>query len=207
MLDVREREEYEQGLIPGSIHIPRGNLETRIESRVPDRSTPVIIYCASGTRSAYAAKTMADLGYTDVVSLAGGFSGWKQNGYDWTLPRTLRPDQFERYSRHVLIPEVGEEGQLQLLDSKVLLIGAGGLGSPAALYLAAAGVGTLGIIDADVVDASNLQRQILHTVDRIGTPKVDSAEATIRALNPDVAVVKYADAAHVRERARRDHRV
>jgi molybdopterin/thiamine biosynthesis adenylyltransferase/rhodanese-related sulfurtransferase len=192
VLDVREREEYEQGLIPGSIHIPRGNLETRIESRVPDRSTPIIIYCASGTRSAYAAKTMADLGYTDVVSLAGGFSGWKQNGYDWTLPRTLRPDQFERYSRHVLIPEVGEEGQLRLLESKVLLIGAGGLGSPAALYLAAAGVGTLGIIDADVVDASNLQRQILHTVDRIGTPKVDSAEATINALNPDVAVVKYA---------------
>jgi molybdopterin/thiamine biosynthesis adenylyltransferase/rhodanese-related sulfurtransferase len=192
VLDVREREEYEQGLIPGSIHIPRGNLETRIESRVPDRSTPVIIYCASGTRSAYAAKTMADLGYTDVVSLAGGFSGWKQNGYDWTLPRTLRPDQFERYSRHVLIPEVGEEGQLRLLESKVLLIGAGGLGSPAALYLAAAGVGTLGIIDADVVDSSNLQRQILHTVDRIGTPKVDSAEATINALNPDVTVVKYA---------------
>ena len=192
VLDVREREEYEQGLIPGSIHIPRGNLETRIESRVPDRSTPLIIYCASGTRSAYAAKTLAELGYTDVVSMAGGFSGWKQNGYDWTLPRTLRPDQFERYSRHVLIPEVGEEGQLQLLDSKVLLIGAGGLGSPAGLYLAAAGVGTLGIIDADVVDSSNLQRQILHTVDRIGTPKVDSAEATIRALNPDVAVVKYA---------------
>ncbi len=192
VLDVREREEYEQGLIPGAIHIPRGNLETRIESRVPDRSTPIIIYCASGARSAYAAKTLADLGYQDVVSLATGFSGWKQNGYDWTQPRTLRPDQLERYSRHVLIPEVGEEGQLQLLDSKVLLIGAGGLGSPAGLYLAAAGVGTLGIIDADIVDSSNLQRQILHTVDRIGTPKVDSAEATIRALNPDVAVVKYA---------------
>ncbi len=192
VLDVREREEYEQGLIPGAIHIPRGNLETRIESRVPDRSTPIIIYCASGARSAYAAKTLADLGYEDVVSLAAGFAGWKQNGYDWTQPRTLRPDQLERYSRHVLIPEVGEEGQLQLLDSKVLLIGAGGLGSPAGLYLAAAGVGTLGIIDADVVDSSNLQRQILHTVDRIGTPKVDSAEATIRALNPDVAVVKYA---------------
>jgi molybdopterin/thiamine biosynthesis adenylyltransferase/rhodanese-related sulfurtransferase len=192
VLDVREREEYEQGLIPGAIHIPRGNLETRIESRVPDRATPIIIYCASGARSAYAAKTLADLGYEDVVSLATGFSGWKQNGYDWTQPRTLRPDQLERYSRHVLIPEVGEEGQLQLLDSKVLLIGAGGLGSPAGLYLAAAGVGTLGIIDADIVDSSNLQRQILHTVDRIGTPKVDSAEATIRALNPDVAVVKYA---------------
>jgi sulfur-carrier protein adenylyltransferase/sulfurtransferase len=193
MLDVRERDEYEQGFIPGALHIPRGNLETRIEANVPDRSTPVIIYCASGSRSAYAAKTLGELGYTDVVSLAGGFSGWKQNGYDWKLPRTLTPQQFERYSRHVLIPEVGEEGQLRLLDSKVLLIGAGGLGSPAALYLAAAGVGTLGIIDADVVDSSNLQRQILHTVDRIGTPKVDSAEATITALNPDVTVVKYAD--------------
>jgi molybdopterin/thiamine biosynthesis adenylyltransferase/rhodanese-related sulfurtransferase len=191
MLDVRERDEYEQGFIPGAVHIPRGNLETRIEANVPDRSTPVIVYCASGSR--YAAKTLGELGYTDVVSLAGGFSSWKQNGYDWKLPRTLTPQQFERYSRHVLIPEVGEEGQLRLLDSKVLLIGAGGLGSPAALYLAAAGVGTLGIIDADVVDSSNLQRQILHTVDRIGTPKVDSAEATINALNPDVTVVKYAD--------------
>jgi sulfur-carrier protein adenylyltransferase/sulfurtransferase len=192
LIDVRERDEYEQGFIPGSVHIPRGNLESRIESRVADRSTPVIIYCGSGVRSAYAAKTLAELGYTDVVSLAGGFSGWKQNGYDWKQPRTLTPEQFERYSRHVLIPEVGEQGQLKLLDSKVLLIGAGGLGSPAGLYLAAAGVGTLGIIDADVVDASNLQRQILHTVDRIGMPKVDSAEATIRALNPDVTVVKYA---------------
>jgi len=193
MLDVRERDEYEQGFIPGAVHIPRGNLETRIEANVPDRSTPIVVYCASGSRSAYAAKTLGELGYTDVVSLAGGFSGWKQNGYDWKLPRTLTPQQFERYSRHVLIPEVGEEGQLRLLDSKVLLIGAGGLGSPAALYLAAAGVGTLGIIDADVVDSSNLQRQILHTVERIGTPKVDSAEATITALNPDVTVVKYAD--------------
>jgi len=192
LVDVRERDEYEQGFIPGAVHIPRGNLESRIEAQVPDRATPVIIYCASGLRSAYAAKTLAELGYTDVVSLAGGFSGWKQNGYDWKQPRTLTPEQFERYSRHVLIPEVGEQGQLRLLDSKVLLIGAGGLGSPAGLYLAAAGVGTLGIIDADVVDASNLQRQILHTVDRIGTPKVDSAEATIRALNPDVTVVKYA---------------
>jgi molybdopterin/thiamine biosynthesis adenylyltransferase/rhodanese-related sulfurtransferase len=192
LIDVRERDEYEQGFIPGAVHIPRGNLETRIEARVPDRETPLIIYCGSGVRSAYAAKTLGELGYTDVVSLAGGFSGWKQAGYDWRQPRALTPAQFERYSRHVLIPEVGEEGQLRLLDSKVLLIGAGGLGSPAALYLAAAGVGTLGIIDADVVDASNLQRQILHTVDRIGTAKVDSAEATITALNPDVTVVKYA---------------
>src|SRR5689334_21008796 len=193
MLDVRERDEYEQGFIPGAVHIPRGNLETRIEANVPDRSTPVIVYCASGSRSAYAAKTLGELGYTDVVSLAGGFSSWKQNGYDWKLPRTLTPQQFERYSRHVLIPEVGEEGQLRLLDSKVLLIGAGGLGSPAALYLAAAGVGTLGIIDADVVDSSNLQRQILHTEDRIGMPKVDSAEAAMKALNPDVKIVKYTE--------------
>jgi sulfur-carrier protein adenylyltransferase/sulfurtransferase len=193
LLDVRERDEYEQGFIPGAVHIPRGNLETRVEANVPDRDTPLIVYCASGVRSAYAAKTLAELGYSDVVSMSSGFSGWKQNGYDWQLPRTLTPQQFERYSRHVLIPEVGEEGQLKLLDSRVLLIGAGGLGSPAALYLAAAGVGTLGIIDADVVDSSNLQRQILHTVDRIGTPKVDSAEATLHALNPDVTVVKYAD--------------
>jgi sulfur-carrier protein adenylyltransferase/sulfurtransferase len=193
VIDVRERDEYEQGFIPAAVHIPRGNLETRIESRVPDRATPIIIYCASGIRSAYAAKTLAELGYTDVVSLEAGFGGWKQNGHEWKKPRTLTPEQFERYSRHVLVPEVGEQGQLALLDSKVLLIGAGGLGSPAALYLAAAGVGTLGIIDADVVDTSNLQRQILHTVDRVGTAKVDSAEASIRALNPDVTVKKYAD--------------
>ncbi len=192
LIDVRERDEYEQGFIPGAVHIARGNLETRIEANVPDRAAPVILYCASGTRSAYAAKTLSELGYTDVVSLAGGFSGWKENGHDWKVPRTLRPEQFERYSRHVLIPEVGEEGQLKLLDSKVLLIGAGGLGSPAAVYLAAAGVGTLGIIDADVVDTSNLQRQILHTVDRVGTPKVDSAEIAIHGINPEVIVKKYA---------------
>ncbi len=191
LIDVRERDEYEQGFIPGAIHIARGNLETRIEANVPDRDAPVILYCASGTRSAYAAKTLSELGYSDVVSLAGGFSGWKENGHEWKVPRTLRPEQLERYSRHVLIPEVGEEGQLRLLDSKVLLIGAGGLGSPAALYLAAAGVGTLGIIDADVVDTSNLQRQILHTVDRVGTPKVDSAEIAIHGINPEVIVKKY----------------
>jgi sulfur-carrier protein adenylyltransferase/sulfurtransferase len=191
LIDVRERDEFEQGFIPGAIHIARGNLETRIERNVLDHETPVIIYCATGTRSAYAAKTLAELGYTDVVSLAGGFSGWKENGYEWKVPRTLDAQQFERYSRHVLIPEVGEEGQLRLLDSKVLLIGAGGLGSPAALYLAAAGVGTIGIIDADVVDVSNLQRQIVHTVDRVGMPKVDSAEIAIHGINPDVTVVKH----------------
>ena len=191
LVDVRERDEYEQGFIPGAIHIARGNLESRIEANAPDRNAPVILYCESGNRSAYAAKTLTELGYTDVVSLAGGFSGWKDNGHEWKVPRTLDHAQFERYSRHVLIPEVGEEGQLRLLDSKVLLIGAGGLGSPAALYLAAAGVGTLGIIDADTVDTSNLQRQIVHTVDRVGTPKVDSAEIAIHGINPEVNVKKY----------------
>jgi molybdopterin/thiamine biosynthesis adenylyltransferase len=160
---------------------------------VPHRERPVVLYCASGNRSAYAAKTLGELGYTDVVSLAGGFSRWKQNGREWRLPRALDKEQFERYSRHVLIPEVGEEGQLRLLDSKVLLIGAGGLGSPAALYLAAAGVGTIGVIDADVVDRSNLQRQIVHTEDRIGMPKVDSAEIAMKGINPDVKIVKYTE--------------
>src|SRR6478609_2134993 len=192
-VDVRERDEYEQGFIPGAVHIPRGHLESRIERAVPDRNTPVVVYCASGNRSAYSARTLAELGYTDVVSMAGGFSRWKQNGHPWRVPRTLSHEQAERYSRHTLIPEVGEEGQLKLLDSKVLLVGAGGLGSPAALYLAAAGVGTLGIIDADVVDRSNLQRQILHTEDRIGMAKVDSAEIAMSALNPDITIVKYTE--------------
>src|SRR3954467_2375198 len=192
-IDVRERDEYEQGFIPGATHIARGFLESRIEGAVPDRERRVVLYCASGNRSAYAAKTLGELGYTDVMSLAGGFSRWKQNGRQWRVPRSLDKQQFERYSRHVLIPEVGEEGQLRLLDSKVLLIGAGGLGSPAALYLAAAGVGTIGIIDADVVDLSNLQRQILHTEERIGMPKVDSAEIAMKALNPDINVVKYTE--------------
>ena len=193
VLDVRERDEYEQGFIPGAIHIPRGNLETRIERNVVDRSTPIIIYCATGTRSVYAAKTLDELGYTDVVSMSGGFASWKENGHEWKLPRTLSHEQWERYSRHVLIPEVGEEGQLRLLDSKVLLIGAGGLGSPAALYLAAAGIGTIGVIDADVVDTSNLQRQIVHSVERVGMAKVDSAEIAIKAINPEVNVVKYTE--------------
>ena len=192
-IDVRERDEYEQGMIPSAVHIPRGNLESRVEQHVTDRATPVIVYCASGSRSAYAAKTLAELGYTDAVSMQGGFSRWKQNGHPWRLPQALDKEQFERYSRHILIPEVGEKGQLRLLESKVLMIGAGGLGSPAALYLAAAGVGTIGIIDGDTIDRSNLQRQILHTEDRIGEPKVDSAEQTLKALNPDVAIVKYTE--------------
>jgi sulfur-carrier protein adenylyltransferase/sulfurtransferase len=193
LLDVRERDEWEQGHIPGAIHIPRGNLESRIDNAVSDRAAPVIVYCAAGNRSAYAAKTLTELGFGDVVSMSGGFTQWKQNGHEWKTPRTLSAQQLERYSRHTLIPEVGEEGQLKLLDSKVLLIGAGGLGSPAAMYLAAAGVGTLGIIDGDVVDRSNLQRQILHTEDRIGMAKVDSAEMTLKALNPEVKIVKYTE--------------
>jgi molybdopterin/thiamine biosynthesis adenylyltransferase/rhodanese-related sulfurtransferase len=191
VLDVREPDEYEQGAIPGALHIARGNLESNIEGRVPDKSTPLVVHCAGGTRSAFAAQTLQQLGYTDVVSVAGGFNKWKDEGRDWAAPRNLSPDQRNRYQRHLLLPEVDTAGQLKLLDSKVLLLGAGGLGSPAALYLAAAGVGTLGIIDMDVVDASNLQRQILHNIERIGERKVDSAKKTLTAINPDVDVVTY----------------
>ncbi|HMK63095.1 MAG TPA: molybdopterin-synthase adenylyltransferase MoeB [Acidimicrobiales bacterium] len=190
-LDVREPDEYEQGAIPGAVHLPRGHLEFQVEGRLPDKSTPVVVYCAGGVRSAFAAKTLGDLGYQDVVSMIGGFNRWKDEGRPWTTPKTLTPDQRNRYQRHLLLPEIGENGQLALLDSKVLLLGAGGLGSPAGLYLAAAGVGTLGIIDMDVVDASNLQRQVLHNMDRIGERKVDSAKKTLSALNPDVNVVTY----------------
>jgi molybdopterin/thiamine biosynthesis adenylyltransferase/rhodanese-related sulfurtransferase len=191
VLDVREPDEYEQGALPGAIHIPRGHLESQIENRLADHDAKVVVYCAGGTRSAFAAKTLKELGYSDVVSMAGGFNKWKNEGRDWRTPQTLTADQRNRYQRHLLVTEVGEEGQLKLLDSKVLLLGAGGLGSPAALYLAAAGVGTIGIIDMDVVDESNLQRQILHNMDRIGERKVDSAKKTLTALNPDVNVVTY----------------
>jgi molybdopterin/thiamine biosynthesis adenylyltransferase/rhodanese-related sulfurtransferase len=190
-LDVREPDEHDQGAIPGAIHIPRGHLEAQIEGRVPDHDAELVVYCAGGTRSAFAAATLSELGYSNVVSMAGGFGRWKDEGKDWRQPQTLTPEQRNRYQRHLLLPEVGEAGQLKLLDSKVLLLGAGGLGSPAALYLAAAGVGTLGIIDMDVVDASNLQRQILHNMDRIGDRKVDSAKKTLTAINPDVNVVTY----------------
>src|SRR5665647_3274714 len=166
LLDVREPDEFDQGAVPGAIHVPRGNLEFSVEGRLPDKSVPVAIYCAGGVRSAFAAKTLQELGYTDVVSVIGGFNKWKDEGLVWTTPRTMTADQRVRYHRHLLLPEVGEAGQMKLLDAKVLLLGAGGLGSPAALYLAAAGVGTIGIIDMDVVDASNLQRQILHNLDR-----------------------------------------
>ncbi|MCP3910357.1 MAG: molybdopterin-synthase adenylyltransferase MoeB [Actinomycetia bacterium] len=191
VLDVREPDEYEQGAIPGSIHIPRGQLESNIENRVHDRATPLIVFCAGGVRSAFAAQTLAQLGYTDVVSVDGGFGRWKDEGRNWKVPQTLTPEQKNRYHRHLLLPEVGDEGQQKLLDAKVLMLGAGGLGSPSALYLAAAGVGTIGIVDMDVVDSSNLQRQILHNTDRIGERKVDSAKKTLTLINPDVNVVTY----------------
>lgn len=190
-LDVREPDEYEQGTIPGSIHLPRGHLESRIENRLGDKDATVIVFCASGVRSAFAADTLGRLGYHDVVSMIGGFNRWKDEGRDWRRPTVLSAEQRNRYQRHLTMPEVGTEGQLKLLDSKVLLIGAGGLGSPAALYLAAAGVGTIGIVDMDEVDQSNLQRQILHSEDRVGERKVDSAKKALRGLNPDVNVVGY----------------
>jgi molybdopterin/thiamine biosynthesis adenylyltransferase/rhodanese-related sulfurtransferase len=191
LVDVRERDEYEEGAIKGALHIPRGNLELRIEGAVPDHSRPIVIYCAGGVRSALAVQALEALGYQDVKSMAGGFGVWKNAGYPYVVPRSLTDDQRGRYSRHLLIPEVGEAGQLKLLDSRVLMIGAGGLGSPAALYLAAAGVGTIGIVDADTVDASNLQRQILHNTARLGKLKTESAHETLAALNPDVHVVEH----------------
>ncbi len=191
VVDVREQDEWDEGHVEGAVHVPRGYLESRIERLAPDTSRPVIVYCSAGNRSAFAAKTLADLGYEDVVSLAGGFTDWKRNGFPVQMQTGLDAPQRARYSRHLLIPEVGEEGQLKLLDSKVLLIGAGGLGSPASLYLAAAGVGRVGIVDADVVDESNLQRQIVHSTESLGEPKVESAKRAIEALNPDVEVVAY----------------
>ena len=190
-LDVREADEYAQGAVPGAMHLPRGFLELQVEGRVPDKDRKIVVYCAGGTRSALAAQALGQLGYSDVASMTGGFNKWKDEGRDWVTPRTLDADQRNRYQRHLLLPEVGEAGQQRLLESKVLLLGAGGLGSPAALYLAAAGVGTIGIVDMDVVDASNLQRQILHNLDRIGDRKVDSAKKTLTAMNPDVNVVTY----------------
>src|SRR2546421_9287613 len=192
VVDVREPEEWAAGHIPGARPVPKSYLESRIEGAVPDRSQHVILYCASGNRSAWATRTLVeDLGYEHVENMTGGFTLWKDRGYEVETPRTLSAEQRERYSRHLLLPEVGIEGQQKLLDAKVLLLGAGGLGSPAALYLAAAGVGTLGIVDDDTVDLSNLQRQVIHTTGRVGEPKVDSAAATISALNPDVNVVKH----------------
>ena len=192
LVDVRESEEWDAGHIPGAKHVPRGYLESRIEGAVKDRDQRVVLYCASGQRSALAANTLREqLGYENVASMNGGITLWKDRGYDVEVPKSLTKEQRERYSRHILVPEIGLEGQTKLLEAKVLLLGAGGLGSPTALYLAAAGVGTLGIVDDDEVDLSNLQRQVIHTTDRIGVAKVDSAEESIKAINPDVNVVKY----------------
>lgn len=191
LLDVREADEFEQGAVPGSVFLPRGHLESQVEGKLPDKSTPVVVMCAGGVRSAFAARTLAELGYDDAVSMVGGFNRWKDEDRDWRVPEVLSAEQRNRYNRHLLLPEVGEEGQQKLLGAKVLLLGAGGLGSPAALYLAAAGVGTIGIVDMDVVDDSNLQRQILHNMDRVGDRKVDSAKKTLTLLNPDVNVVTF----------------
>src|SRR4051794_19117131 len=192
LVDVREQHEFEEAHLPGAVHVPRGHLESRVEGAAPDKSQRVITYCASGNRSALAANTMLnELGYENVESMTGGITLWKDRGYEVEVPKSLSSEQRERYSRHLLIPEIGLEGQTKLLESKVLLLGAGGLGSPTALYLAAAGVGTLGVVDNDVVDLSNLQRQVAHSNDRIGMPKVDSAEIAIKEINPEVKVVKY----------------
>jgi sulfur-carrier protein adenylyltransferase/sulfurtransferase len=191
LVDVREQHEFNAGFIPGAVHIPRGFLELQAESKLPDRQAPIVVYCAGGTRSAFAAKTLAEMGYENVISANPGFVRWKDLRFPVETPPNLTESQRDRYSRHLLLPEVGDKGQAKLLKSRVLLLGAGGLGSPSALYLAAAGVGTLGLVDADVVDASNLQRQILHATSRIGMPKVDSAEIALAELNPDVRVVKY----------------
>ena len=191
LVDVREESEWEQGYLPGAVHISKGYVEQAIEAEVPDRDRQVILYCAGGVRSLLAAQALEQLGYTNVASMSGGFQAWKSAGYRWDAPVILTPEQKQRYSRHLLIPEVGSTGQARLLGSKALFIGAGGLGSPAALYLAAAGVGTIGIVDFDVVDLSNLQRQILHTNDRVGERKVESARKTINALNPDVNVITH----------------
>jgi molybdopterin/thiamine biosynthesis adenylyltransferase/rhodanese-related sulfurtransferase len=191
VIDVRERDEYEQGFIGSAQWIPRGFLELKVEDAVPERDREIILYCAGGTRSALAASALADLGYTRVSSMAGGFRAWKNAGYAFDRPRSLSAEQVKRYSRHIMLPEVGEAGQAKLLDAKVLFLGAGGLGSPSSLYLAAAGVGTIGIVDDDVVDESNLQRQILHNVERLGMPKVESARKTLQLLNPDVNVIAH----------------
>ena len=192
ILDVREDEEVRTGTVPGARTLSRAHFESRAEDMLPDKDAPVVVYCQSGVRSAFAAKTLTELGYSDVSSMKGGFTRWKDLGYEFSIPRILSTAQKDRYSRHLILPEVGEAGQKKLLDSSVLVIGAGGLGSPALLYLAAAGVGTIGIVDSDVVEASNLQRQVVHNTDRIGVLKAESAKDAITKLNPDVNVVVHA---------------
>src|SRR3954471_2211361 len=192
LVDVREKDEWTEGYIPGARWIPRGFLELRIEDQVPEKSSEVVLYCAGGTRSALGARALEELGYTNVKSMAGGFTAWKRSGHTYDKPYIMTQDQSLRYARHTMLPEIGEAGQVKLLRSKVLCLGAGALGSSSGIYLGAAGVGTLGFVDDDVVDASNLQRQILHATDRIGTPKVESARKAINSLNPDVNVVAHA---------------
>lgn len=191
LVDIRERDEWVQGHIPDAAFVPRGFLELQIEQHQPDRSAPVVVYCAGGVRSALAARNLQEMGYENVYSLIGGFNGWKNASLPFKVPQVLTEEQRIRYSRHTILSELGEEGQIKLLESKVLLIGAGGLGSPAAIYLAAAGVGQLGIVDFDDVDVSNLQRQVLHGVSDVGRPKVDSARDRIAEINPDVKVEGY----------------
>jgi molybdopterin/thiamine biosynthesis adenylyltransferase/rhodanese-related sulfurtransferase len=192
LLDVREQDEVEQGIIPGARHLSRAHFESRVEDVIPDKDSDVVVYCASGVRSVFAARTLRELGYENVSSMNGGFTRWRDLGYDFKLPRVLDAAQRDRYSRHLVLPEVGEEGQIAFLDAKVLCIGAGGLGSPALLYLAAAGVGTIGIVDSDRVEASNLQRQVVHSTETIGALKAESAKDTLNRLNPEVEVVVHA---------------
>ncbi len=202
LLDVREGDEWEQGHLNKAIFLPRGFLEVKADKMLTDKSQPIVVYCAGGTRSAFAAKTLQDLGYSNVCSMRGGFTEWKNNGLPFVTPEKVGKDQMARYSRHLRIPEVGEQGQLKLLKSKVLLVGAGGLGSPAGVYLAASGVGTIGLVDYDVVDESNLQRQILHWTSSVGMSKVDSARRTLFEVNPDVKVRSHAvhlDASNILE--------
>ncbi len=191
LLDVRDDDEYREGYIPDALHVTRGMLEFSIENYVPDRDKKIIIHCAAGLRSLLAAKSLREMGYTDTASMAGGYRAWTAAGFPTAKDKPMTAEQMERYSRHFMLREIGDKGQAKLLDSKVLLVGAGGLGSPAGLYLAAAGVGTLGIIDSDVVELNNLQRQVLHRTETIGKPKVESATATIKSLNPDVEVIPY----------------
>ena len=191
LVDVREKEEYREGHLPGAVSIPRGFLEMQVEGKLPEKNAPVITYCQSGVRSLFAGKVLKDMGYRDVRSLTGGYGAWKGAGMPWDKPFKFKAEQLERYSRHFLLPEVGEAGQARLLQAKVLCLGAGGLGSPVAFYLAAAGVGTIGLVDNDTVDMSNLQRQILHTNDRVGMPKTQSARLTLEALNPDINVIEH----------------
>jgi sulfur-carrier protein adenylyltransferase/sulfurtransferase len=191
LLDTREPHEYEESHLEGGILIPPALVEQEIASKVPDRSARIITYCASGNRSARATKQLQELGYEDVANMSGGIQLWEELDFPVVQAVGLTNEQRERYSRHTQLPEVGVEGQVKLLNAKVLLVGAGGLGSPAALYLAAAGIGTLGLVDDDVVDASNLQRQVIHSTDRVGTPKTTSAKQTIEGLNPDVDVVEH----------------